>query len=120
MRWNDTSGKRFKQSVIASAEIGGGWSSEGYLALVDGSWAGVISVSRDSRYDDFADAARDDTTLELMFDWEGTPQELFRIAKLDTDLMFPDRLRNTEDRDYALISQLYKQILKWGKKRGKI
>ena len=105
--------------MIAKAEKGQAWSSEGYIALVDGDFAGVVSFSHDSYVGVFHGADFNENG-QIDFVWEGSPQELFRIAKLDTDLMFPDRPRSKDDCDYDLITQLYKEILKWAKKRGKI
>lgn len=117
--WTPAARGQFNRCKIAEAMHGDAFSGHGYVAVLDGKFAGITSFACESGMDLWLDIQRQENG-EVDWDWVGTPEELFAAAKDETDLMFPTRKINPLDADYTIMSDLYKGIRKWFKKHKKL
>jgi hypothetical protein len=114
--WTKNTKMQFKRCMIAKSMDGSFYDCQGYVAVVDGDFAGIAYYGHESMYDTF-DSLICNEQGAIDWDWVGTPQELVQAALNESDIMFPDRKINPQDHDYKLLSQLYREIKKWANKQ---
>lgn len=83
------------------------YSESGYLACVDGDFAGISRYSHCSCYDTGSSICSGET---VNWDWTGTPSELLDMATRIADPAVPERLANKDDYDYDHLAEMYRQV----------
>jgi hypothetical protein len=105
----------FEKSIIAQDDDND-YSESGWVAVVVDNWAAISRYSHCSCFGTWDDLT-DECSSNPRWDWQGTVEQLVKMAQNCADPAMPKREANKEDYDYDHLSEVYRQVLEWDKKR---
>lgn len=106
--------EQFRQLIIAQDDDCD-YSESGWVAVVQGKYAGLARYSHCSCYGTWTSITDHTGALWL---WQGTVTQLVKLAKNKKDPAIPKRDANPHDYDYNHLIKVYKQIGEWTEKQN--
>lgn len=94
------------------------YQESGWVAVRVGSWAAIARYSHCSCYGTWTSLtgggiSDSEGPDDPAWNWQGSPEELIKMAENCMDPSISDRKASPEDYDYDHLCNVYKQILDW-------
>lgn len=121
----DIKTRRQFQAAIIAQDDDNDYSESGYVAVVVGDQAALASYGHCSCYGTWdslcgggvGDYFDEDSVQSPRWDWEGSVDELVRMAARRADPRLPQRDANPEDYNYDHLVKVYDEVIAWDRKR---